>query len=73
MCGGAVGHLSLQPVGRGEDSSGGVNGSQLISVGLDPDPGIVHHTQKVIDHLYRHTDKRQHFTDHITIMMYIIW
>ena len=50
-------HLSLQPVGRGEDGRGGVDGCQLVCVRLHPHSDIVHHTQQVVHHLHVNTSQ----------------
>lgn len=43
--------LSLQPVGTAEDGSGRVHWCELISVSLHANPGVVCHTQQVVDQL----------------------
>ena len=55
-CGVCV-YLSLQPVGRGEDGRGGVDGCQLVCVRLHPHSDIVHHTQQVVHHLHVNTSQ----------------
>lgn len=48
-----VTHLPLIPVGRLVHRDSGLNGCQLISIGLHTDPGVEAEREQVIDNLGR--------------------